>query len=142
MGRLMGKYGLVIDALQRAKVALWNGTIVETSEEVNPDLFWGLRGTGHNLGVVIESTYKTWPDEGGMHYNADMIFTDDSLEGVVELATSIIEKGLDPALFLILGFVYDAEAKKVSNRPGWCPQGSILQNSSRSLCFYNDSPWL
>lgn len=113
MGRLMGKYGLISDALIRAKVALWNGTIVEASENVNSDLFWGLRGAGHNFGVVVESTYKTWPDQGGMHYNADMTFTDDSVEGVVEISRKIIENDLDPYLFLILGYVFDASAKKV-----------------------------
>jgi fumiquinazoline A oxidase len=113
MGRLMGRYGLISDALLQAKVALWNGTIVEASETVNSDLFWGLRGAGHNFGVVIESTYKTWPDEGGLHYNADMVFTDDSLEGVVGTYRRIVEDGLDPSLFLILGYMYDAEAKKV-----------------------------
>jgi FAD/FMN-containing dehydrogenase len=118
MGRLMGRYGLISDALLQAKVALWNGTIVEASEKVNPDLFWGLRGAGHNFGVVLESTYKTWPDEGGLHYNADMVFTDDSLDGVVNTYREIVQDGLDPSLFLILGYMYDADAKKVrtSNR--------------------------
>ncbi|KAI0003944.1 hypothetical protein F4779DRAFT_621626 [Xylariaceae sp. FL0662B] len=112
MGRLMGKYGLLSDALKSIKLALWNGTIVEASDNVNSDLFWGLRGAGHNLGVVVESTFKTWPDEGGMHYNADMVFTDDSLEGVVELIKRITEGGIDPSLFLILGYVFDSKAKK------------------------------
>ncbi|KAH7408321.1 hypothetical protein DE146DRAFT_752456 [Phaeosphaeria sp. MPI-PUGE-AT-0046c] len=112
MGRLMGRYGLISDALLHAKVALWNGTILEASEAVNSDLFWGLRGAGHNLGVVIESTYRTWPDEGGMHYNADMIFTEDSIDGVVDTYRAVVENGLDPSLFLILGYIYDADAKK------------------------------
>lgn len=113
MGRLMGRYGLMSDAMLHARVALWNGTIVDASEEFNSDLFWGLRGAGHNLGVVIESTYKTWPDEGGMHYNADMIFTDDSLDGVVDMYRQVVEEGLDPSLFLILAYIYDATANKV-----------------------------
>lgn len=114
MGRLMGKYGLISDALVRARVVLWNGTVVDSSEEVNPDLFWGLRGAGHGLGVVVESVYKTWPDQGGMHYNADMTFTDQSLEGVVEVARKLIEDELDEGLFLILGFVFDPAAMKAS----------------------------
>lgn len=113
MGRLMGRYGLISDALLHAKVALWNGTILEASESINSDLFWGLRGAGHSLGVVIESTYKTWPDEGGLHYNADMIFTDDSIDGVVNTYRAMVEEGLDPSLFLILGYVYGADAEKV-----------------------------
>jgi FAD/FMN-containing dehydrogenase len=119
MGRLMGRYGLISDALLHAKVVLWNGTVLEASEHVNSDLFWGLRGAGHNLGVVIESTYKTWPDEGGLHYNADMIFTDDSIDGVVDAYRATVEDGLDPSLFLILGYIYDAEAKKVRSLNLW-----------------------
>lgn len=114
MGRLMGKYGLMSDALLRAEVALWNGSVVEASESVNPDLFWGLRGAGHNLAVVVEATFKTWPDEGGMHYNADMVFSHDSLEGVVAVAKRIIEDGLGPAVFFILGFVFDVQEMQVS----------------------------
>ncbi|KAK1778304.1 hypothetical protein QBC45DRAFT_467812, partial [Copromyces sp. CBS 386.78] len=112
MGRLMGKHGLMIDSLLRIKVALWNGTIVEASETSHSDLFWGMRGAGHNFGVVIESTFKTYPDEGGMHYNADMVFTDNSIDGVLETAKEVIEAGLDPSVFLILGYLFDATAMK------------------------------
>lgn len=114
MGRLMGKYGLMSDALRHVKIALWNGTIVEASDNVNQDLFWGLRGAGHNLGVVIESTLETWPDLGGMHYNADMVFTDDSIEGVLNIAKKFIEDGLDPEVGLILGYVFDTQSMNVS----------------------------
>lgn len=112
MGRLMGKHGLMIDSLLRIKVALWNGTIVEASESSYPDLFWGIRGAGHNFGVVVESTFKTYPDEGGMHYNADMVFTDDSIDGVLETAMEVIEAGLEPSVFLILGYLFDETAMK------------------------------
>ncbi|KAK3395742.1 hypothetical protein B0T20DRAFT_487168 [Sordaria brevicollis] len=112
MGRLMGKHGLMIDSLLRIKVALWNGTIVEASETSHPDLFWGMRGAGHNFGVVIESTFKTYPDEGGMHYNADMVFTDSSIDAVLETTKSIIEAGLHPSVFFILGYLFNATTMK------------------------------
>ncbi|RYO96289.1 hypothetical protein DL764_007496 [Monosporascus ibericus] len=55
--------------------ALWSSTIIEASDEVNQDLFWGIRGSGQNYGIVMESTFETWPPTiRGMHYNADMIF--------------------------------------------------------------------
>lgn len=112
MGRLMGKHGLMIDSLLRIKVALWNGTIVEASKTSHPDLFWSMRGAGHNFGVVLESTFKTYPDEGGMHYNADMVFTDSSIDAVLETTKEIIEAGLDPSVFFILGYLFDATAMK------------------------------
>ncbi|RYO90664.1 hypothetical protein DL766_002867 [Monosporascus sp. MC13-8B] len=106
-GRLQGKHGLTSDALRSVRMVLWNGTVVEASESKNPDLFWGMRGAGHNFGVVIESTYETFPQENdGMHYNADMVFTSDSLEGVINVINSLIPDQ-DPALALDLLFFID-----------------------------------
>jgi len=97
-GRLQGKHGLTSDALIKIRIVLWNGRIVEASEKVNSDLFWAVRGAGHNFGVVIESTYQTYPlENNGNHYNADMVFTGDSLEGVTNTINSLIPHQ-DPAL--------------------------------------------
>ena len=49
---------MVIDNLLAAKVVLADGSIVETSENSNPDLFWAIRGGGSNFGVVTDFTYK------------------------------------------------------------------------------------
>ncbi|KAI0420597.1 hypothetical protein F5X98DRAFT_371568 [Xylaria grammica] len=97
-GRLQGKHGLGVDNVIKIRIVLWNGSIVEASEQVNSDLFWVVRGAGQNFGVVIESTYKTYPQENdGNHYNADMVFTGDSLEGVTNTINSLIPNQ-DPAL--------------------------------------------
>lgn len=106
-GRLQGKHGLTSDALRSVRMVLWNGTMIEASETVNSDLFWGLRGAGHNFGVVVESTYETFPQENdGMHYTADMVFTDDSVEGVIEVINSLIPNQ-DRALAMDLIFFAD-----------------------------------
>ncbi|KAL7624849.1 hypothetical protein AAE478_004063 [Parahypoxylon ruwenzoriense] len=110
LGRLQGLHGLMIDALQHVKIALWNGTIIEASEDTNSDLFWGLRGAGHNFGVVIESTYETFPGEDNRHYYADMVFTDDSLEGVLNVYKRLIEDGLDPAASLALSYAFNPQS--------------------------------
>ena len=34
---------------------------VEASRETNSDLFWGLRGSGHLFGVVVEATFRAHP---------------------------------------------------------------------------------
>jgi len=48
-GYLTGQYGLAIDNLVEATMVVADGRIVKTSKEENPDLFWGIRGTAHQM---------------------------------------------------------------------------------------------
>ncbi|RYO86222.1 hypothetical protein DL762_004841 [Monosporascus cannonballus] len=105
LGRLQGLYGLTSDALRKVRMALWNGTIIEASDKVNQDLFWGIRGLGQNYGIVMESTFETWPaTNGGMHYNADMIFTKDSVGRIMEITNNLTTPALDAALSFVIFF--------------------------------------
>ena len=115
LGRLQGLHGLTSDAVRKVRMALWNGTIIEASEEVNQDLFWGVRGSGQNYGIVIETTYETWPaTNGGMVYNADMIFTKDSVERIMDITNNLTTPTLDASLALLIFFASDAVTSNVS----------------------------
>src|SRR5262245_1069702 len=52
IGHLMRKHGLVVDNLLAAEVVTAEGTILRTSADEHPDLFWALRGGGGNFGVA------------------------------------------------------------------------------------------
>ena len=52
MGRYQGYWGLVQDNIIDADLVLANGDEVTVSETSCPDLWWGLRGAGHNFGIV------------------------------------------------------------------------------------------
>lgn len=116
LGRLQGLHGLTSDAVRKVRLALWNGTIIEASPHVNPDLFWGLRGSGQNYGVVIETTYETWPaTNGGMFYNADMIFAKGSIQRIMEITNKLSNPALDAKLAILIFFASDAATSNVSN---------------------------
>ncbi len=61
LGWMMGEYGIAVDNLISAEVALASGEIVGADAGANPDLFWAIRGGGGNFGVVTSLTYRAHP---------------------------------------------------------------------------------
>jgi hypothetical protein len=49
-----------VDWIEGATVVLANGTAVNASETENQDLFWALRGSGSNFGIVSSFRFKTF----------------------------------------------------------------------------------
>jgi FAD/FMN-containing dehydrogenase len=59
-GWLQGRYGLAADQLISARWVLGNGTIIDVSSTSHPDLFWVIRGAGHNFGIATEVEYRVY----------------------------------------------------------------------------------
>jgi FAD/FMN-containing dehydrogenase len=57
-GHLHGKYGLALDNLLSLDVVTADGRLLAASATENPDLFWGLRGSGGNLGIITSLEYR------------------------------------------------------------------------------------
>jgi hypothetical protein len=76
-GRLMEKYGTACDNLLSAQVVTVDGREIEASPEVNPDMFWAIRGGGGNFGIVTSFKFKLHPVDqvlsGALTYSAGRI---------------------------------------------------------------------
>ena len=57
-GWLGSKHGFAIDNLLSADVVTANGELLTASTTKNEDLFWALRGAGHNFGIVTSFEYR------------------------------------------------------------------------------------
>jgi FAD/FMN-containing dehydrogenase len=61
LGWLMPKYGLALDNLISAELAMADGTVVRAAADENPDLFWAIRGGGGNFGIAASLEYAVHP---------------------------------------------------------------------------------
>ena len=100
-GILQGRYGLLADQLISARMVLANGSAILVSSESNPDLFWGIRGAGHNFGVVTEFEYKIYDvgERKNWAYKS-FIFTHDKVEELYTKANIMTNNGTQPVELL------------------------------------------
>jgi FAD/FMN-containing dehydrogenase len=91
-GYLQGQYGLVTDQLVEARMVLANGKAATVSPNSYPDLFWGIRGAGHNFGIVTESKHKIYDvlPNSTWAYEA-FTFTGDKLESLYSLTNEMMK---------------------------------------------------
>ncbi len=57
-GNLMGKYGLALDNVIGVDIVTADGQLLTANAAENEDLFWGVRGSSGNLGVVTSLEYR------------------------------------------------------------------------------------
>ena len=76
-----------------ARLVIATGEVIEVGAEKNADLWWGLRGAGHNFGIISQLTVKAYPQvNGGMHWNSMLGFAG-SEESVSTVSKAITEMG-------------------------------------------------
>ncbi|KAK4113175.1 FAD-binding domain-containing protein [Canariomyces notabilis] len=95
-GLLQGIHGLLADQLLEARVVLADGSSVVASPESNQDLFWALRGAGHNFGIVTSLKYKIY-DPIREWSQVQMTFTQDKLEQIFALSNNYVQEEDHPA---------------------------------------------
>ena len=78
-GYLSRLLGATADYLVSAEVVLGSGEIVTASADEHPDLFWALKGAGHNYGIVTSFTFRHVPVPGQANIRQAFFAADDRL---------------------------------------------------------------
>ena len=102
MGWYHRQLGLIIDNLLSAQVVTADGEVVEASEDVNPDLFWALRGGGGNFGVVTEFTFRAHP-LGPTVFAGMMVFEHHRAAEAIHTSRMLLEQHPELMTWEILG---------------------------------------
>lgn len=106
LGWLNGRHGLACDNLIDAEMVTAAGDILTVGPHDHPDLLWGLRGGGGNLGVVTSFTYRLHPIgpvlAGGLTYPwaaaPDVLrFHHEFMASAPDELTSIVSLGVGPS---------------------------------------------
>ncbi|KAI2625152.1 FAD binding domain-containing protein [Xylaria nigripes] len=105
-GNLMGMYGFGVDNVISLRVVTPDGRLQTVTAESDPDLFWGLRGAGPNLGIVTSATVEAHPasNEDMQAWAGSLVYTEDQLEDVVQAIQDLV---LSPEMVIFLYFLAD-----------------------------------
>lgn len=93
-GRAQGLHGLVLDNLLSADMVLWNGTQIEVSNTSYADLWWGVRGAGHNFGIVTSFTARIYDRPSPTWYYGRLTFSLSHLETIFDIFNQQHEQGV------------------------------------------------
>jgi len=64
IGWIVRRQGLAIDHVVAVEVVTADGDLLRATAEDNPELFWGIRGGGGNLGIATAFELVAWPNDG------------------------------------------------------------------------------
>lgn len=97
-GRYEGLHGLISDNFINLNVVLADGSTVQVNETSYDDLFWALKGAGHNFGIVTSLELKIYPREVDTWHYHNYVWAQDQLEIIFEELNRFHGNGSTPAL--------------------------------------------
>ncbi|KAF2685189.1 FAD-binding domain-containing protein [Lentithecium fluviatile CBS 122367] len=96
-GRYQGLYGLVSDNFVTLNVVLGDGRNLQVSKTSYPDLFWALKGAGHNFAIVTSAELNIYPRKIDTWHYHNYAWTQDKLETIFETLNRVQGNGTTPA---------------------------------------------
>ncbi|OQE43750.1 hypothetical protein PENCOP_c003G01409 [Penicillium coprophilum] len=100
-GRLEGQYGLISDNFISLNVVLASGEAIKVNANSHADLFWAMKGAGHNFGIVTSFEMKIYPRLVDTWHYHNYVWSEDKLETVFEELNKLHNNGNTPVLMAV-----------------------------------------
>lgn len=108
MGNYQGILGLGVDYLESVRIVTATGDLIEVSETKHADLFWGIRGAGHNFGIITSATFRLHElVNDGKLTSVDLLYPGSANKTIYEALASY-DNGIPDALTLNVAAAYNA----------------------------------
>ncbi|KAI2615592.1 hypothetical protein GGR54DRAFT_257821 [Hypoxylon sp. NC1633] len=95
-GRHEGLYGMVSDNMLQLNVVLGDGTPIRVNATSHSDLLWGMKGAGHNFGIVTSFEMKLYPRGPDTWHIRNYVWRGDKLEAVFKALNDLHGNGTTP----------------------------------------------
>jgi FAD/FMN-containing dehydrogenase len=95
-GRFEGLYGLISDNILQYNVVLADGSAIRVNSKNYSDLFWGMKGAGHNFGIVTSFEMNIWPKGPETYHYHNYVWRGDKLEAVFTALNNLHNNGNTP----------------------------------------------
>ncbi|KAK4448818.1 hypothetical protein QBC34DRAFT_300590 [Podospora aff. communis PSN243] len=94
-GWLQGHYGLIADQFVSMTIVLADGSVKTINSQ--SDLWWAMRGAGHNFGIVTSVTSKIYPRIHTTYAIETLMFTGDKVAALYRAANDhLLKNGTQP----------------------------------------------
>jgi FAD/FMN-containing dehydrogenase len=119
---LQARHGFALDNIVSARVVLANGTAVTASNTKNADLFWAVRGAGHNFGVVTSMVLNIYDIQKNWTVYS-LIFTQDKIEQLFNTVNDVDARPDRPSNMFLTGVtvripgIDAANVRSLNSRP-------------------------
>lgn len=94
MNSYMGYAGLIADNILELDVITANGSEIKVSQTSNQDLYWGMRGAGHNFGIVTKFRLRIFDYPKGQDtFYVTYMFPEEKLESFFTRLNKLLDNG-------------------------------------------------
>ncbi|RBQ83364.1 hypothetical protein VDGD_05837 [Verticillium dahliae] len=120
-GRYEGLYGMISDNMLQLNVVLANGSTIRINTTSHSDLLWGMKGAGHNFGIVTSYEMNIFPRGPDTWHYHNYIWRGEQLEAVFNALNHFHGNGSTPIdmAFNVGTFMIDASVSSEEPVLSW-----------------------